>query len=370
MKRFISLVLVAVLVLAVTVPVLAEKKGKPKTPNSNKPVTREEFNSSLSSLLEEFGYSWEPVKGKKNITREDMVIILGELLIDEDIIDENLIDLPFKDIKNMNKNTKEKLKALYNENIMEGKTKHTFNLNSKVTYGELKKVLERVRKVLEWEKDKCDRNTIPFKVKDIVDSRKGTEGIVVKKDEDKIIVSITKKFGTPGYDMDINRISRVGNRYEIDLSIISPDKDAILPQVITYLTANIEIDEKYLEKTPYRFYIEERIKEKEIKKEIPFKQLKIEDSYNGKEGIVVKEEKGKIFLAITKRFSTPGYAMAVEKIIYKDGEYKVHLIVVPPKKNAILPQVIKYRTINLEIDKDDIGKPPYDFVWQVLPIKL
>ena len=42
--------------------------------------------------------------------------------------------------------------------------------------------------------------------------------------------------------MEINRIRRIGNRYEIDLSIITPGKNTILPQVVTYLTANIEID--------------------------------------------------------------------------------------------------------------------------------
>ena len=73
------------------------------------------------------------------------------------------MELPFKDIKNVDKKVKDNLRALYNENIINGKTKNTFNPNSKVTYGELNMILERVRKVLEWKKDKDYKNSIPLK---------------------------------------------------------------------------------------------------------------------------------------------------------------------------------------------------------------
>ncbi|CCQ93150.1 exported hypothetical protein [[Clostridium] ultunense Esp] len=370
MKRFISLLLVAVLILAMTIPVLAERNDKTKEPNPNKPVSREDFNSSLTSLLEEYGYSWEPTKGKGNVTREELVMILGKLLIDEDIIDISSMELSFKDIKHMDKNTKEKLIALFNEGIIKGKTKQTFNPNSKVTYGELKAVLERIRKILEQKGDKWNKKTIPFKQLKTEISYSGKEGVVVKEERDKVIVSVTKEFGSPGYDLKVNKIRKVGSRYEIDLSIIPPDEDTILPTVVTYLTANIEIDKKYLGKSPYRFYVKETVKDIENRKEIPFKQLKTENTYSGKEGIVVKEDRDRIYLTVTKEFPTPGYAMAVEKIVYEDGEYKVHLIIAPPQKGTILPQVISYRTIHLEILKDDMGKPPYNFIWEVLPILL
>lgn len=165
MKRFLRLVLVAVLILAMALPVLADKNDKIKEPNINKPIPRKEFNTLISSLLEEYGYYWKPVEGNNNITREEIVMVIGKLLIDEDIIDSSSVELPFKDIKNVDKKVKDNLRALYNENIINGKTKNTFNPNSKVTYGELNMILERVRKVLEWKKDKDYKNTIPFKVK-------------------------------------------------------------------------------------------------------------------------------------------------------------------------------------------------------------
>ena len=95
-------------------------------------------------------------------------------------------------------------------------------------------------------------------------------------------------------------------------------------------------------------------------KNIPFKVNKIEESYNGKEGIVVEEEKDKVLVWITKQFPAPNFAMAVEKIIGSKGKYAIHIITAPPKKDIQI-QVIKYKTIHLEIDKDDIGKPPYEF---------
>ena len=370
MRRFITSALVVVLILAMTIPVLAERSGRTKEPNQNKPISREEFNSALNSLLEEYGYSWKPTKEKGNVTREELIIILGELLIDEDIIDISFTELPFKDIKNIEKTTKEKLTVLFKEGIINGKSKHTFNPNSKVTYGELKVILERVRKLLEWKGDKWNRKTIPFRVKNIVDSRQGKEGIVYTRNKDKVIVSVTKEFRTPGYDMKINRIRKVDSRYEIDLSIIPPEKNTILPQVVTYLTANIEIDAKYLGKPPYKFYVDETTEDSDIVKEVSFKQVKTESTYNGKEGIAVKEYKGKISLSITKEFPTPGYAMAIEKILYADGKYKAYVIIAPPKKDAILPQVITYRTIHLEIDKDDMEKGSYKFDWKVLPVEL
>ena len=79
------------------------------------------------------------------------------------------------------------------------------------------------------------------------------------------------------------------------------------------------------------------------------------------EEIVVEEGKDKLLVSITKQFPTPNFAMAVEKIVANKGQYEIYIITAPPKEDIQL-QVIRYKTIYLEIDKDDIGKPPYKFV--------
>ena len=106
-------------------------------------------------------------------------------------------------------------------------------------------------------------------------------------------------------------------------------------------------------KGSYKFYIRESIKDAidNNMKNVPFKVNKIVESYNGKEGIVVEEEKDKVLVSITKQFPTPNFAMAVERIVGNKGQYEIHIITAPPKKNIQI-QVIKYKTIYLEIDKD------------------
>ena len=42
--------------------------------------------------------------------------------------------------------------------------------------------------------------------------------------------------------MEVNKVKRIGSRYEIDLSIFPPDKDINIIQVIRYITIDIEID--------------------------------------------------------------------------------------------------------------------------------
>ena len=253
MKRLASLLLIVVIIATMSGPVLADKKDKGKEFNPNKLITKDEFFSSFSSLLEDYGYSWKPIEGKDKLTREEMVLVIGDFLIEEGVIPRGTSDIPFKDIKNMDKLEKEILMGLYDKGIIKGKTKNTFNPKSKVSYGEARMVLERIGKLLDKKWDKTDKNIIPFKVKEIV------------------------------------------------------------------------------------------------------------ESYNGKEGIVVEEGKDKLLVSITKQFPTPNFAMAVEKIVANRGQYEVHIITAPPKKDIQI-QVIRYKTIYLEIDKDDIGKPPYKFV--------
>ncbi|NMB27834.1 MAG: S-layer homology domain-containing protein [Tissierellia bacterium] len=362
MKRLASLLLIVVIIATMSGPVLADKKDKGKEFNPNKLITKDEFFSSFSSLLDDYGCSWKPIEGKDKLTREEMVLTLGKFLIEEGVISKSTSDIPFKDIKNLDKLEKEILMGLYDKGVIKGKTKNTFNPKSKVSYGEAKIVLERIGKLLDEKWDKDDKNIIPFKVIDRVELFQGKEGIVVKEGKDKIYVSITKEFGTPGYSMEVNKIKRIDGRYEIDLSILPPDEDIDTIQVIRYITIDIEIDKSYLIKGSYKFYIRESIKDAidNNMKNVPFKVNKIVESYNGKEGIVVEEEKDKVLVSITKQFPTPNFAMAVERIVGNKGQYEIHIITAPPKKNIQI-QVIKYKTIYLEIDKDDIGKPPYKF---------
>lgn len=94
----------------------------------------------------------------------------------------------------------------------------------------------------------------------------------------------------------------------------------------------------------------------EVKKRIPFKVVHSTQSYSSKEGLETEITDDKVIIKITKQFSTPGYSMKVDEITKKDEDYIVDLSIIPPKVDAILMQVITYKTIVIEIDKKDIGE--------------
>lgn len=94
----------------------------------------------------------------------------------------------------------------------------------------------------------------------------------------------------------------------------------------------------------------------EIKRKIPFRVLHSTQSYSNKEGIKMKSTDNKIIIEITKEFATPGYSMDIEEVVKKDRDCIIYLSIVPPKVDAMLMQVITYKTKVIEIDIEEIGE--------------
>ncbi|WFA08622.1 protease complex subunit PrcB family protein [Tissierella sp. Yu-01] len=95
---------------------------------------------------------------------------------------------------------------------------------------------------------------------------------------------------------------------------------------------------------------------------IAFKTLGIVQSYNNQEELIIKEQGPNLLLTITKEFPTPGYSMTVDKIMREGKNYKIYFNIVPPKADTILPQVITYKTLTLEVDKNSLNTVPYNFI--------
>lgn len=112
-----------------------------------------------------------------------------------------------------------------------------------------------------------------------------------------------------------------------------------------------------------RDYLSSLDKDKTASREIPFTLLGTIQSYTGEEGIKTKVEDSKVVVTITKMLPTPGYIVKVEKIVKENEEYRVYLSVTPPDPDSIVPQVIVYKIITIEIDESELGEPPYSFVW-------
>ena len=98
-------------------------------------------------------------------------------------------------------------------------------------------------------------------------------------------------------------------------------------------------------------------------KNIPFNVIGSYQNYsNTVEGVQVEDLNKTVTVNITRMFSTPGYSMEVKKVLGQiGGEYRISVSVTPPKEDAILPQVITYKTISIEIDKNYLENTPYKF---------
>ncbi len=106
-------------------------------------------------------------------------------------------------------------------------------------------------------------------------------------------------------------------------------------------------------------------------KEVSFNITGIVQSYNAEESIIVKEGTDSVLVTITKQFPTPGYSLDVEKILRDKQGYKVYLNIKSPREDSILPQVITYKTMTVEIEKNQlIGPSPYVFTVEGLESNL
>ena len=95
---------------------------------------------------------------------------------------------------------------------------------------------------------------------------------------------------------------------------------------------------------------------------IPFKTIESQQTYSEQaEGLSVIETENTVKIIICQWFPTPGYSMGVNKVVKDNDVYTIYLSVIPPKPDAILLQVITYKSIGIEIDKEDLGAPPYKF---------
>ncbi len=95
---------------------------------------------------------------------------------------------------------------------------------------------------------------------------------------------------------------------------------------------------------------------------IAFNTLGIVQSYNSQEEIIIKEENESVRLTITKQFPTPGYTMSIDKILKEKNGYRIYFDISSPSPDTILPQIITYKTLTLNIDKTQLGNPPYNFI--------
>lgn len=228
-------------------PYLAKENFKRFNPNDL--IYEDEFLLSFSSLLKEKGYSNTSIGSKKNLNRIDMAKIIGNKLMEVNLIKWKDEKLPFIDIDNILVEERKAINALYHSGILQGESDNIYNPKRNVTQAEAIIVLQRVNKLLD------NITNIPFKLSGVVQAYSGKEGIVSKIDGDKVLVTITKEFPTPGYSVEVKEILKTQGGYKINLNIVPPDKDSLQLQVITYKILTIEIEKENLGDPPYNFVL-------------------------------------------------------------------------------------------------------------------
>ena len=220
----------------------------------NEEMNNRDFSLSLGSLAKDYelAYTSNNIISNKRLTRKEVVKTLGNKLKDIKDLKRGKLDHSFKDIDTMDDEAVELLGLLYDLEIINGVSKDRFAPDKIITQAEAIVLLQRTKRVL----DEMDQ--VSFTTKGVLQSYNNQEAIIVKQNGDKILLTITKEFGTPGYGMAVDKIVREEeSKYQIYLNITPPKAGTVLAQVITYKTITIEIEEEELRgKRPYIFMVE------------------------------------------------------------------------------------------------------------------
>ncbi|WP_066501082.1 S-layer homology domain-containing protein [Abyssisolibacter fermentans] len=158
------------------------------------------------------------------------------------------VTLPFSDIENIEQDYISAIKKLYSLKIIKGVSNDLVKPNEQITLAQSIMLLQNFNDLLE-----VNMKKISYKIISRENLGNSTEGISTKEKDDKIILTIIKAFPNPGYNMDIkNIIEKENGEYLINMKIISPERNKLYSQVITYRKINIEIDMHIL-KNQYKF---------------------------------------------------------------------------------------------------------------------
>ena len=234
--------------LAYYFPYLARNNFESFNPNGS--ISGQDFKLSMASLLSSYGYEISAVAEGRAFLRKDMIIFFGEIVDKLNIEIDEESNVTFNDISNLDLNSVKILGLLNKYEVIQGDSGSQFSPDRELSQAEAVIILQRVKGVLE------KLNNISFEILGVVQSFNNQEEIVVTNDKDKVLITITKQFPTPGYSMEITNIIRSKEGYKILVNIESPNPDMDVIQVITYQTVTVEIMKDQLGNPPYNFILD------------------------------------------------------------------------------------------------------------------
>ena len=216
-------------------------------------ITKKDIITSLGTLGKDYDFEvkLDGLLNENPLTREEMVIELGKVLKGFNVEKSKKVKLPFKDIDRMDSRSIELLGLLYDLKIINGVSPEEFAPKKELSQAEGIIILQRLKGVLE------SMEEISFKTMGIMQSYNGEESIKMNNSDNKVTLTITKAFPTPGYSLSVDKVVPVEEGYKVYLKSTRPSENMMQPQVITYKTITIEIEKEQLMKPePYTFIVE------------------------------------------------------------------------------------------------------------------
>ena len=225
-------------------------------------ITKDNFLSSLGSVMfehkkEELELETENNTSDSLLTRKEAVLLIVKAIEStrEGQLDTNISEADktiFTDLSELNEEEILSILIANKLKIVNGYSDNTFKPDENVTQIQAILFLQRLKGELEMK-----TAGIPFKIVDNKSSHSGkVESVNVQEQEDKVLVTVTKRFPTSGYGINVDRIEKTGEgTFKIYLNIKRPDPKAIVLQVISYKSVTIEIDKAVLGEGTYKFEV-------------------------------------------------------------------------------------------------------------------
>lgn len=161
----------------------------------NSKLKGRDYLKSIERFCMDFNIKRNSTVGVENLTRRDLINILGPLA-DGEIGGK----LPFKDIDNLNNRELYNLHKLYNLKILNGISENEFGIDKELTYAEGIIALQNIKNII------SDGEEINFKIKSRERLADGNEYIKVKNTGKIIEITIVYRLGDEAKTISIDKI--------------------------------------------------------------------------------------------------------------------------------------------------------------------
>lgn len=225
-----------------------------------KEMMRSEVIDALNRLYEKYGKTglMNP-ENAELIKRKEILELLKPALMQKDILPKPKREVFFEDWKEMKPEERQVLGLLVEKKILNGISETRFAPDRGMTQSEVMIVVQRLDRMMAQEKAETQLQTgkeVPFRLLGQSQSYNDSEGFSFHDEGEKIRLSVTKRFPTPGYTLTIDKIL-VGTEGLLVKWHADTPGNMIVPQVITYQTVSIEILKSDLPKdAPMNVFVE------------------------------------------------------------------------------------------------------------------